>query len=125
MPLRSELFRRDPAFERCLVRDDAHIVPGAVGPHVNKLHTALLALDGVQVDPRELAAGRYGPTTTAGILAYKRRRGIVNRAYQSKADDIVGKMTIASLDAEMFRRQFLPAPPPDPRDAAWTTRRTD
>lgn len=123
MPLRSQLFRGDPAFERCLVQDSAHIVPGAVGAHVNKLHTALLALDRFAVAPAELAAARYGPSTAAGILAYKRRRGIINPAYQKTADDIVGKMTIASLDAEMVRQQRAVVLPDDPRGTAWTTRR--
>jgi hypothetical protein len=36
-------------------------------------------------------------------LAYKTKRKIVNRAYQSQADNIVGKMTIRSLDDELLK----------------------
>jgi hypothetical protein len=36
------------------------------------------------------------------VLAFKTQRQIINTAYQSKPDDIVGKMTIARLDREMF-----------------------
>jgi hypothetical protein len=35
------------------------------------------------------------------VLKYKTKRNIVNRAYQSSPDNIVGKMTIASLDREL------------------------
>lgn len=123
MALTSKLFKGDPAFESCLVRDSAHVVPGAQGPHVNKIHTALLALDSYSVSADELAAGRYGPSTAAGVLAYKRKRNIVNRSYQTTADNIVGKMTIASMDREMFRHELNVVPPLDPRTFAWTTRR--
>jgi hypothetical protein len=44
------------------------------------------------------------------VLAYKRKRDIVNRAYQQRADDIVGKMTIASLDREIFEGEQRPSP---------------
>jgi hypothetical protein len=39
-------------------------------------------------------------------LAYKRKRQIINRSYQSTPDSIVGKMTIASLDAEMAKLEL-------------------
>jgi hypothetical protein len=45
----------------------------------------------------------YGSSTANGVLNYKRKRGIINRTYQTQADNIVGKMTIAALDAEMAR----------------------
>lgn len=51
----------------------------------------------------------YGPSTAAAVLSYKTNRQIINRSYQTKPDSIVGKMTIASLDAEMRGRQ-LPIP---------------
>ena len=35
------------------------------------------------------------------MLAYKAARGIINRAYQTVPDNIVGKMTITSLDNDM------------------------
>ncbi len=123
MPLRSKLFRDDNILERCLVLDAAHVLPGAVGDHVSKLHTALFAIDNIQIASLELSARRYGPATAAAVLAYKRQRGIINRAYQTQADDIVGKMTIASLDVEMRRVEVTPRLPPDPSTFAWTTRR--
>ena len=43
------------------------------------------------------------------MLAYKRRRHIVNPAYQHTEDDIVGKMTVASLDNEVALREARPA----------------
>jgi hypothetical protein len=101
MPLVSQLFSGDPAFERCLVDDQAHITPGSRGPHVNKIQTALFTLDRYVVAPVEVQSQTYGTSTANGVLAYKRKRGIINRAYQSQADNVVGKMTIASLDAEM------------------------
>ncbi len=53
------------------------------------------------------------PNTTAGrrrsaVLAYKKARNIINAAYQVQADDIVGKMTIKSLDDEMLALQRDP-----------------
>jgi len=35
------------------------------------------------------------------VLASKKKRRIINFTYQTQADDIVGKMTIAALDKEM------------------------
>jgi len=45
--------------------------------------------------------GIYGPETAGAVLAYKRKHNIVNLRYQTQADDIVGKMTMASLDGDM------------------------
>jgi hypothetical protein len=45
--------------------------------------------------------GIYGPATANAVLRYKRKRDIVNRSYQTSADNVVGKMTIASLDREI------------------------
>ena len=101
MALRSKLFQRDDAFEACLVKDSAHIQEGATGPHVSKIQFALLALDNISIEQSEIAARHYGRSTAAGVLAYKRKRSIINRAYQTTADNIVGKMTILSLDSEM------------------------
>jgi hypothetical protein len=38
----------------------------------------------------------YGKQTADAVLAYKKKRGIINRGYQASADNIVGKMTMAS-----------------------------
>ena len=40
--------------------------------------------------------------TAAAVVAYKRTRKIINYKYQTEADDIVGKMTIAALDRELL-----------------------
>ena len=103
MALVSQLFRGDPVFERCLVDDQAHITPGSRGPHVAKIQTALFALDQFAVAPGEVQSQSYGPSTANGVQAFKRKRGIINRSYQTQPDNIVGKLTIASLDAEMAR----------------------
>ena len=43
------------------------------------------------------------------MLAFKKARQIVNRAYQPQEDDIVGIMTIAAMDRELRERQIVPA----------------
>ncbi|MDQ6640601.1 MAG: hypothetical protein M3Z15_13200 [Pseudomonadota bacterium] len=63
---------------------------------------ALFALDRLNIDREELVAQFYGGSTARAVLAFKTKRQIINRAYQSKPDNIVGKMTIARLDREMF-----------------------
>ena len=115
MPLQSRLFQGNQALESCLVKDSAHLTLGASGDHVSKIHTALLILDGVSVAAAELKAQRYGPSTAAAVLAFKRRRHIINTSYQTAADDIVGKMTIARMDEEMVSRESARPPLPDPR----------
>jgi hypothetical protein len=104
MGLQSKLFRGDPKLEAAAVSDPAHITLGASGPHVLKIQTALNLLDGAGLD----TDSKYGPATAAAVLAYKRERNIVNRSYQATADNIVGKMTIAALDAEMLRWESQP-----------------
>jgi hypothetical protein len=116
MPLFSRLFRGDPALEACLVRDSAHITPGTVGPHVPKIQKALLLIDRVVVDADEVEDMEYGASTADAVLAYKQKRNIINRSYQTQADNIVGKMTIQSLDKEMTAAQgpLRPCPCGDP-----------
>jgi peptidoglycan hydrolase-like protein with peptidoglycan-binding domain len=79
MSLQSKLFRGDPKLEAAAVSDSAHIMLGASGPHVLKIQTALNLLDGAGLDPDS----KYGPATAAAVLAYKRKRNIVNRSYQT------------------------------------------
>src|SRR5262245_19627767 len=98
MSLQSKLYKGDARLEACLIHDSAHIMLGATGDHVWKIQMALILLDGLHIDSGELAAKRYGPSTAAAVLAFKRARNIINRSYQTQADDIVGKMTIAALD---------------------------
>jgi hypothetical protein len=102
MGLQSALFSDDEALQACLVNDRAHVTLGAVGDHVTNIHSALTVIENASIDDAELRDGRYGPSTAAAVLAYKRKREIINHSYQKQADDIVGKMTIASLDREML-----------------------
>jgi hypothetical protein len=93
--------------ESAAVHDNAHIVPGSSGSHVEKIQVALMFLDSAPIATRELAADLYGKTTAMAVLAYKRKRNIINRSYQITADNIVGKMTISSLDNEMAQRNAI------------------
>lgn len=108
MPLQSQLFRGDRALEACLVDDRAHLVEGSRGPHVRKVQQALALTDGALIALSEISSETYGPGTAAAVLDYKSARGIVNFSYQTSADRIVGKMTIASLDREMSVREARP-----------------
>src|SRR6516164_7093008 len=105
MPLRSRLFAGDAKLEDCAVRDRAHLTPGTQGAHVGKVQYALDVIDNLKIDRQELMKQVYGPSTAHAVLSFKRRRAIINRAYQTTADNIVGRMTIAALDAEMLQRQ--------------------
>lgn len=105
MPLVSRFLKDDPALQACLVSDPAHVVPGARGPHVGRIQTAMIILDGATIAESELATETYGPSTAAAVLAYKRSRSIINPAYQTSADNIVGKMTIKAIDDELEARQ--------------------
>jgi len=115
MPLQSKLFAGDRALEACATQDSAHITLNTMGDHVSKIQTALFVLDRVSVAANELQNQTYGPSTAAAVLGYKQRRNIVNRAYQTQADNIVGKMTIARMDTEMAVAERLP-PVPNPQD---------
>lgn len=110
MPLVSLLLRDEPRLQACLVADTAHVVPGAAGRHVGLIQKVLLVLDKANISAGELRSGLYGPTTTAAVLAYKSKRNIVNRAYQTTADNIVGKMTIAKMDDELVRLDLRAVP---------------
>ena len=105
MSLRSQLFRGDDKLEAAVVSDPSHIVPGAAGAHVAKIQAALIRIDGAAIDPGELQSARYGPSTAGAVLTYKKQRDIINRTYQTQADNIVGKMTIAALDREMLAKE--------------------
>lgn len=105
MTLRSRTFSGEPALEAALVRDNAHIVRGARGEHVARIQAVVMFLDGSTIDPAEIKAKLYGPSTARAVQDYKRARNIVNHSYQNSADDIVGKMTIKALDDELMTRQ--------------------
>lgn len=112
MSLISNLFAGDPQLEACAVSNAAHITVGAAGPHVRKVQGAVMALDGALIDQAELDAGRYGNSTARAVLAYKTKRKIVNRTYQSQADNIVGIMTIKAMDDELVNNQIAMQPSP-------------
>lgn len=114
MPLRCRLFRGNAALEACLVKDSAHVTPGTVGEHVQLIQRALVYLDvlGAKfIKGDEYRNGEYGTTTSAAVLSFKQRRRIINFTYQTKADNIVGKMTIRRLDDEMATIQDRPTLP--------------
>lgn len=108
MSLQSKLFRGDAALEACLVDDRAHVVEGTRGPHVPKIQRALAVQDGALIAVEEVTAARYGRTTVNAVLDYKRDRRIINYSYQTQADNIVGKMTIAFLDRAMTEIENAP-----------------
>jgi peptidoglycan hydrolase-like protein with peptidoglycan-binding domain len=101
MALQCKLFFGDTQLEAASRLDSAHIKPGARGAHVGKIQQAIIELDGADLKQDEI----YGPATAAAVLSYKQKRNIINKAYQTKPDNIVGRLTIASLDREMFARE--------------------
>jgi hypothetical protein len=109
MPLVSYLFRDDQRLQTTLVSDPAHVAPGSSGAHVGKIQVALVDLDNAKIAEGELKCKTYGPTTAQAVLAYKQARKIINFSYETTADNIVGKMTIAALDKEMAAKQVAPA----------------
>lgn len=122
MPLTSRMLKGDPAFEAALVNDRAHITPGSKGNQVWKIQAALM----IVMDPPPKIAGNelaakakfYGPTTTAAVVEFKRKRNIINLAYEKDVDPIVGKMTVAQLDEELKEKEGDdPSPGYDPDEA--------
>lgn len=105
MALLSAWFRGNNRLERCLVSDPEHVQKGDRGEHVRLIHGALETLDQSQIAADELTKQLYGPSTANAVLAYKKKRKIINFSYQTSADNIVGKMTIRALDAEMLARE--------------------
>jgi hypothetical protein len=97
MPLISARFRDVPELQNCLVNDDDHLIPGSSGWHVTLVQEALLDL-GEEL-PTAGADGVYGDETVAAVLSYKTARNIVTASGQ--INGIVGKKTIAALDAEI------------------------
>lgn len=100
MSLKSKAFAGDPLLEAAAVSDAAHIVPGTKGEHVARIQRALMILDKADL----VADGSYGPKTAAAVLRFKQKRNIINRKYQTQADNIVGIMTMTALDKEMQSR---------------------
>jgi hypothetical protein len=104
--LSSRALRDCAPLQACLNHDSAHITTGATGPHVLRVQQVLTLLGEVPLSQwhaftMEAKAQRYGPCTASVVLSYKRKRRIINSAYQTQADNIVGKMTIRALDDDM------------------------
>ncbi len=97
----SKLFIGDSLLQACEDHDQSHITLGTHGDHVSKIQTALLILEDVSVASGELKSKTYGKSTANAILKFKSKRKIINKAYQSAPDNIVGKMTIRALDNEL------------------------
>lgn len=108
MALQSKLFKDDSKLQTCLVSDADHVTLGARGDHVAKIQRALDVLGDEVIDGDEIKSKTYGPSTAAAVLSYKKARKIINVTYQTQADNIVGKMTIASLDREMQKVEKPP-----------------
>jgi peptidoglycan hydrolase-like protein with peptidoglycan-binding domain len=102
MPLRSKLLSGNKALQACLVSDSAHVAPGASGKPVVLIQSALVRLSFLEPGDGQAEAGHYGPRTAAAVLAFKNTFKIINRSYQTHADNIVGRMTIAALDDAIF-----------------------
>jgi hypothetical protein len=129
MTLRSQHFRDNKRLQSCLVSDAAHITPGQSGEHVSLIQFALMRLLVADLPDRETDRQLYGPQTADAVLKYKRSLEIINKSYQREADNIVGRMTIKSLDDLMWVLEggdgappqpdvlfpFHPPSPPDPR----------
>lgn len=110
MTLGSNLLRDNERLAACETTDAAHVVLGERGEHVRLIQIALKAIDGYAIAATELANRQYGPSTANAVLAYKKKRNVINRSYQSSPDNVVGKMTIVSLDRDMLARQYTPRP---------------
>ena len=120
MGLNSRLFK-GTELEATLVSDAAHITPGSVGNRVWKIQAALLIISDYvpTISLNELATKRYGPSTTAAVVAFKTEWDVINRAYEKAVDPIVGKMTIRKLDEEVAEKEGgKPSPGFDPQERA-------
>jgi hypothetical protein len=103
--LKSDWFRGDARLEAALNHHPAHITPGAKGDHVKKIQAALESLltdPPVAIAAGERGAGLYGPSTADAVLRYKTENNIINRSYQTRPDNVVGKMTMRALDDAML-----------------------
>jgi hypothetical protein len=105
--LQSRAFRNIPRLQSCLTENASHIPPGSKGDHVLRIQQALTVLGEVPsmlwpFFEMEACAKNYGIATAKAVLSYKTKRKIINRRYQSRPDNIVGKMTIKALDRDMI-----------------------
>jgi len=113
MALVSAHFKGSKRLQACFEENTAHVMPGSQGPHVKLIQEALVILGAGVVAQDELLAARFGPSTQSCVDNFKGPpRNIINRSYQTKPDGIVGKMTIARLDQEMYDWERRPPLPP-------------
>lgn len=122
MSLQSLWFRGNTRLQQCIVSDPSHVKRGDKGEHVTLIQGALLMLSKCAISTDEQARQFYGDSTEKAVLKYKKDRQIINFRYQTAADNIVGRMTMYSLDFEMLAyegRRFHPllaaGIPPRPR----------
>jgi hypothetical protein len=102
MNLHSKLFSGNQRLESCAISDPSHVTNGDKGLHVFLIQQAVRVLDAADIARAELDSFAYGKSTADAVLAYKQKRSIINPAYETQADNIVGKMTIKQLDREML-----------------------
>jgi hypothetical protein len=109
MPLQSMWLRGNSRLQRCLISDPSHVTNGDKGDHVTLIQGALFTLGKYRIATSELLQQVYGQSTAAAVLEYKKKRRIINYSYQTSADDIVGRMTIQSLDTDMqaYERSYF------------------
>ncbi len=121
--LKSRLLRGDARLAGALLDHAKHVTKGDRGPHIRKIQGAILLLEGGTIDGAEIEGQRHGPTTATAVLAYKNRRHIINKSYQSTADEIAGIMTtgfgpMRSIKSRNLAGRFptfgrpSPGPPP-------------
>jgi hypothetical protein len=104
--LRSDEFKDDARLEDCVAKPTAHLRVGTPpGRHILKIQLALERLrpSGPAISPAEKASMSYGPTTAAAVLNYKSTHvpPIINSNYEHAPDDVVGRMTILAMDADL------------------------
>jgi hypothetical protein len=104
--LRSDELKDDPKLEACATNPSAHLLIGTPpGPHILKIQLALERLrpTGPAISDTEKSTMTYGPTTAAAVFNYKSTHvpPIINPAYQTAVDRIVGQMTIRAMDDDL------------------------
>jgi hypothetical protein len=102
--LEHPLFKGDGRLQNCLRFDKDHVQFGDVGDFVSKIQLALITIDNLSIDPGELKKTAFLTTTRDAVKKYKEKRKIINVAYESTVDPIVGKMTIEQLDNDLLGR---------------------
>src|ERR1700693_3864152 len=113
MVLQSKLFKEDVRLQQCLVSDPSHVQRNDKGDHVARIQQALRILmedDGIDIDDDELKSKEYLQSTVDAVQKFKDDRKIINQSYQTSADNIVGKMTIARLDKDILAVEKANAP---------------